>query len=43
MGGGAWQKWQDITAASSNRTVWLTNAASPATNLFFRIATPLQP
>jgi hypothetical protein len=43
MGGGVWQKWQDITAASSNRTVWLTNAASPATNLFFRIATPLQP
>jgi hypothetical protein len=42
-GRGAWQKWQDITAASSNRTIWLTNAIAAGTNQFYRIATPLQP
>lgn len=40
---GAWQKCQDITAASSNRTLWLTNAVAAGTNQFYRIVTPFQP
>ncbi len=40
--GGLWQKWQDIGAAVSNRTMWLTNAAA-GTNRFYRLVTPLQP
>lgn len=40
--GGSWQKWQDVGAASSNRTLWLTNAAV-GTNRFYRLVTPLQP
>jgi Immunoglobulin domain/Bacterial TSP3 repeat len=39
---GAWQKWQDIGAVVSNRTLWLTNGAGGA-NRFFRLVTPLQP
>ncbi len=40
---GAWQKCQNITAASSNRTLWLTNAVAAGTNQFYRIVTPFQP
>jgi hypothetical protein len=42
-GNGAWQKCQDIMAASSDRTLWLTNAVAAGTNQFYRIVTPLQP
>jgi CotH kinase protein/Lamin Tail Domain/Bacterial Ig domain/Immunoglobulin I-set domain/Bacterial TSP3 repeat len=42
-GDGAWQKWQDIGAAPSNRILWLTNSMSLGTDFFFRIVTPLQP
>jgi hypothetical protein len=43
LGATAWQKWQDIPSAPSNRAVWLTNGMNSATNRFFRLATPLQP
>jgi len=43
LGVGAWQKWQDIPSAPSNRAVWLTNGMNSVTNRFFRLATPLQP
>jgi hypothetical protein len=42
LGATAWQKWQDIPSAPSNRAVWLTNGMNPATNRFFRLATPQQ-
>jgi hypothetical protein len=37
-----WQKWVDISSASTNRTLWLTNAVS-GMNRFYRLVTPLQP
>jgi hypothetical protein len=40
--GTAWQKWQDITAAASNRTIWLTNGMA-MTNQLYRLVTPMQP
>jgi hypothetical protein len=40
--GGGWQKWQDVGTAASNRVLWLTNP-TPATNQFYRLATPPQP
>ncbi len=42
-GDGAWQKWQDVGAAPSNRILWLTNSMNLGTDFFFRIVTPLQP
>lgn len=39
---GSWQKWQDITAVTSNRTLWLTNPIA-TTNRFYRLVTPSQP
>ena len=42
LNGAAWQKWQDITAAASNRTMWLTNGLA-MTNQFYRLTTPMQP
>jgi hypothetical protein len=41
--GDAWQKWLDIGAAPSNRTMVLTNVNNTGTNRFFRLVTPLQP
>ena len=41
--GGVWQKWQDVAAAPSNRTVRLTNDALAATNHLYRLVTPVQP
>ena len=43
LGAATWQKWQDVPAVSSNGVVWLTNGMNPATNGFFRLATPVQP
>jgi len=40
--GSSWQKWQDISAVASNRTLWLTNPIAN-TNRFYRLVTPLQP
>lgn len=40
--GGGWQKWLDVGAASSNRTLWLTNATT-VTNRYYRLVTPIQP
>jgi hypothetical protein len=42
VGGHTWQRWQDILAASSNRTIWLTNSAG-GSNVFFRLKTPMNP
>ncbi|HEX5219577.1 MAG TPA: lamin tail domain-containing protein [Verrucomicrobiae bacterium] len=39
---GAWQKWVDINAVATNRTLSLTNGVS-GTNRFYRLVTPLQP
>jgi hypothetical protein len=35
-----WQNWQEIPAAPSNRTVWLTNGFIIETNRFYRLLTP---
>ncbi len=42
LNGAAWQNWQAIAAAASNRTLWFTNGMGP-TNQFYRLATPALP
>ena len=42
LNGAGWQKWQDIAAAASNRTIWLTNGMA-MTNRLYRLVTPMQP
>ncbi|HLP75407.1 MAG TPA: thrombospondin type 3 repeat-containing protein, partial [Candidatus Paceibacterota bacterium] len=42
-GNGAWQKWQDIGAAASDQTVWLTNSVSTNGSRFYRLVIPAQP
>jgi hypothetical protein len=42
-GTGPWLKWVDISAAPSNRIIWLTNSINAETNGFYRVATPIQP
>lgn len=39
---GNWQKWRDVAAVSSNRTLWLTNPIGNS-NQFYRLVTPAQP
>jgi hypothetical protein len=40
LGVSNWQNWQEIPAAPSNRTVWLTNGFIMETNRFYRLLTP---
>jgi hypothetical protein len=39
--GGTWRKVRDVTAVSTNRTIWQTNSMAGDANCFFRLVTPL--